>query len=166
MLTDRKETRVETQTRRATAKRRIKHVSKFGAVGAVNTLLDFAIYNVLSGPVGLTLVQSNIISTTVAMLFSFVANKKFVFQKHDGHVGKQAIAFFAITAFGLYVLQTGVILLLTDVWTWPMVTALSAAHAIGISSSDEFLVKNGAKAIATVVSLAWNYIMYKKVVFK
>jgi putative flippase GtrA len=165
MLESRKnETRVE--TRKQVAQRRIKHVSKFGAVGVLNTLLDFTIYNLLSSKIGLSLIQANIISTTVAMLFSFYANKKHVFKKHDGHVGQQAAVFLAVTAFGLYVLQTGTIHILTQVWLWPLTTFLALAHALGLTNHDAFLLKNGAKAIATIISLAWNYIMYKKVVFR
>lgn len=144
----------------------IKRVSKFGAVGIFNTLLDFVIYNVLSSKVGMSLVQSNIISTTVAMVFSFFANKRLVFKKDTGSVWRQALIFFAVTAFGLYVLQTGTIHFLSEVWFWPMNTFVWFAHLLQLYGHDEFLRKNGVKAIATVLSLTWNYIMYKKVVFR
>jgi putative flippase GtrA len=119
----------------------------------------------LSGPIGLTLVQSNIISTSIAMGFSFLANKHVVFQQEHGSSAKQAVVFLAVTAFGLYVLQTGTIKLLTDVWLGPVTLGLAVSHGLGIIGHDQFLAKNGAKAIATLVSLTWNYIMYKKVVF-
>lgn len=154
------------ETRREAAKRRVKHVGKFGIVGIFNTLLDFVIYNLLSSRLGISLVQANIISTTIAMAVSFLANKKLVFKKHDGHVGQQAVGFLLVTAFGLYILQTGTIHLLTEVWLWPINTFLSLAHSLGVTGHDDFLIKNGAKAIATTISLSWNYIMYKKVVFK
>jgi putative flippase GtrA len=145
----------------------IKRVGKFGLVGILNTLIDFVIFNLLSGPpVGLGLIQSNIISTTVAMMFSFITNKKLVFQKHDGSAVKQALMFYAVTAFGLYILQTGTIHILTEVWTWPTQLAVSFANAVGFSGHDQFVAKNFAKAAGTVFSLSWNYIMYKKVVFK
>jgi putative flippase GtrA len=144
----------------------IKRAGKFGAVGVFNTLLDFIIFNVLSGPFRLGLIEANIISTTVAMSFSFMANKKVVFKKHDGHMGKQAITFLAITAFGLYVLQTGTIHFLTDIWTYPLLLAIDIANLVGFTGHDEFVFKNSAKAAATVVSMTWNYLMYKKVVFR
>jgi putative flippase GtrA len=141
--------------------------SKFGVVGALNTIIDFLVYNLLSGIVKLTLIQSNIISTTIAMLFSFTANRHLVFKKDSGNgsVWRQGIIFFAVTAFGLYVLQTTTIKLLTEVWLAPIGLGIAMAHALGIVGHDQFLAKNGAKAVATVVSLIWNYIMYKKVVF-
>ncbi|HEY2004683.1 MAG TPA: GtrA family protein, partial [Candidatus Saccharimonadia bacterium] len=69
-------------------------------IGAFNTLLDFAIYNVLSGEFAFSLVKANIISTTTAMIFSFFANKHVVFKKADGSAWRQAIVFWVVTAFG------------------------------------------------------------------
>lgn len=142
----------------------IIRAGKFGIVGVLNTLIDFLLYNILSSLLKLTLVQANIISTTVAMLFSFTANKKLVFKSH-GSVMKQSVLFLAVTAFGLYILQTGTIKFLTDIWFEPIALGLYLAHAIGLQGHDQFLIKNGAKAAGTIVSLTWNYIMYKKVVF-
>lgn len=143
----------------------ITRVGKFGLVGILNTLIDFVGYNILSSVFGLSLVLSNIMSTSVAMMFSFTANKQVVFRKDKGSTPKQAIIFFAVTAFGLYVIQTGVIKLLTDIWLTPISLVLACTHALNIANHDQFIIKNSAKAIATVLSLTWNYIMYKKVVF-
>ena len=140
-------------------------ISRFSLVGIVNTLIDFVLYNILSSKAGLSLIQSNIISTTVAMIFSFAANKKVVFTKTNSHFAKQAVLFFLVTAFGLYVIQTATIKILTEVWLTPITLGLAAAHAAGITRHDQFLTKNGAKAVGTALSLTWNYIMYKKVVF-
>lgn len=146
----------------------MRRVGKFGAVGVINTLIDFVLYNVIHFVLGLGLIPANIISTTTAMLFSFVMNKQVVFKKKDGSVIGQAIVFFAITAFGLYVLQNSIIHFLTDVWVTPMQLLVRVVRVIGLDTllTDAFVVNNGAKVIATVVSLLWNYVMYKKVVFK
>jgi putative flippase GtrA len=147
-------------------KGKIARVSKFGVVGAANTLIDFLLYNILSSFVGLSLVQANAISTTIAMSFSFAANKKVVFtHPKTGSLFRQTVLFFGVTAFGLYVLQTGTIKLLTDIWLAPVALGLGVAHMANINGHDQFIIKNLAKAAATVVSLTWNYIMYKKVVF-
>jgi putative flippase GtrA len=149
------------------ASARVKRVGKFGAVGVINTLLDFSIFNVLSSFLRLTLIEANIISTTVAMIFSFTANRHVVFKRDNGtgSVWREAVIFFAVTAFGLYVLQTGTIKLLTEVWLAPIGLMLGVFHMLGVTHHDQFLAKNGAKAAATIVSLAWNYVMYRRVVF-
>jgi putative flippase GtrA len=147
---------------------RVKQVGKFGIVGMVNTALDFLLYNVLHFAFGLGLIQANIISTTVAMICSFFMNKRLVFRHQHKIAVRQAIIFFATTAFGLYVLQTGVIALLTAIWPQPLEVMVAAVHLSGLHQllSDTFVINNGAKAAATVVSMAWNFIIYKKVVFK
>ncbi|HJN82340.1 MAG TPA: GtrA family protein, partial [Verrucomicrobiota bacterium] len=52
-------------------------ITLFSLIGALNTLLDFVIYNLLTKK--LSRIPSNILSTSVAMAFSFSANF-FVFQ--------------------------------------------------------------------------------------
>ncbi len=149
------------QTKRAEAKR----IGQFGLVGVVNTLIDFGLFNILSAPGRLTLVQANLISTTVAMIVSFFANRKLVFREHSGPFWRQVISFYLVTAFGLYVLQTGTIKLLTEVWLGPADAAVTLCHALGVSGHDQFIIKNFAKLVGTIISLAWNYVAYKKVVF-
>lgn len=144
----------------------LKRVGKFGLVGAINTLIDFALYNLLSSGAGLSLIASNFVSTTVAMVFSFVANKQMVFEKKSGSLTRQAATFFIVTAFGLYVIQNGVIVLLTQVWLDPVHLGVATAHLVGLRNDDAFVIKNTAKIIGTIASLTWNYFLYKMVVFK
>jgi len=144
----------------------IKRLGKFGIVGALNTLIDFTLYNLLSGAGGLTLIQANICSTTIAMVFSFAANKHVVFERKGGRLWRQALIFLVVTAFGLYVLQTLIIHVLTEVWTNPVTLAVWIAHSVGFRGHDQFVIKNTAKLVATFVTLIWNYFAYKKVVFK
>jgi putative flippase GtrA len=146
----------------------IKRVGKFGLVGIFNTVIDFTTYNVLHFVAGWALIPANIVSTTCAMAFSFVANKQLVFKPEVGSWVRQAGIFFVTTAFGLYVLQNGTITLLVDYWTWPLAVGVGLVHTFHLDRwlSDQFVINNGAKAIATLVSLTWNYIIYKKVVFK
>ncbi len=147
--------------------RRIRQVGKFGVVGVVNTLLDFFIFNLCSKFLKLALIPSNTISTTIAMIFSFVVNRKVVFKKDGGSTARQAVQFYVVTAFGLYVLQNSIIHLLAVTWPGPLLGVVHVIRSMGLHMfSDAFYVNNGAKAIGTVVSLAWNFIMYKKVVFR
>ncbi|HUD11921.1 MAG TPA: GtrA family protein [Candidatus Saccharimonadia bacterium] len=158
-----KRPKVTTDSRKSASE--LKRVGKFAVVGIVNTVIDFGLYNILSSGAGFTLVEANIVSTTVAMVFSFFANRHIVFNNKDGSLRRQVIRFFLVTAFGLYVLQTGTIKILTDVWVTPLHGMLSLAHSAGIHGHDAVVTKNGAKIIGTVISLTWNYIMYKQLVF-
>lgn len=146
----------------------IKRVGRFGMVGVFNTVLDFTLYNLLHTVAGWGLIVANVVSTTIAMSLSFFFNKQLVFKQPQGSVWRQASIFLLTTAFGLYVLQNGTITLLVEIWPAPLQLAVAAVHAIGLGRffSDTFITINGAKAVATVVSLTWNYMMYKKVVFR
>lgn len=144
-----------------------KQVGKFSLIGIINTLIDFVIYNIGISVFGLAVIAANLVSTTVAMSFSFVANKNFVFGSKQKQVLRQALLFLIITAFGLYALQNGVIYILKYSWHWPLDLAYDIVKAVGLQSiSQEFVVNNGAKIIGTVFSFVWNYILYKKYVFK
>jgi putative flippase GtrA len=144
-------------------------IAKFGLVGIINTLIDFAIYNLLTGKrFKLSRIKANLISTTTAMIFSFFANKDFVFHQIGGNVWIQAGTFFAVTAFGLYILQNLVIYTLTNKWTLIPHIAIKITHTLGLRHrlNDEFVSKNTAKLAATTVSLTWNFILFEYVVFR
>ncbi len=147
----------------------LQRIAKFGLIGILNTLIDFVIFNVLSSRrVGWGKIKANIASTTVAMIFSFFFNKTYVFGSGGGNVALQITEFFAITMFGLYVLQNLVIWFLTEVWTLIPDIALRIVELLHLGKlfKKDFVYKNTAKIAGTVVSLTWNFIMYSKFVFK
>ena len=128
-----------------------KQLFRFALVGGANTALDFGILFGLSF-LGTATLLANIISTTVAFCFSFVANKKFTFKTTGTNLKREILLFTLVTLFGLWVLQSGV-MLLTD----PLITLTGWNEALCL-----FLVK----CAATGVSLVWNYLLYSTVVFK
>lgn len=144
-------------------------LAKFGLVGILNTAVDFIIFNVLTNKkIGLKKIPANLISTTIAMLISFVLNRGFVFNATGGNIYIQSAEFFAVTAFGLYVLQSLVIYFLLEIWEWPVELAWKIVQLLKLNKymGHEFVRKNAAKAAATLVSLTWNYLMFSFIVFK
>ena len=130
-----------------------KHAEKirFGLVGVVNTGIDFIILFVLVA-LGLPTIASNFASTSVALVFSFFANKKFTF-KHEGkNTNQQIILFFVITLFGLWVIQPVII--------------EGVKFIIGSWFTNKYFILLIGKLFATVASLIWNYLLYRKFVFK
>ncbi len=144
-------------------------LAKFGLVGILNTAIDFILFNVLTNKkIGLRKIPANLISTSVAMLVSFTLNRGFVFNATGGNIYLQSAEFFAVTAFGLYVLQNIVIWLLLEKWEWPVEFVWKVVQLIKLDKymGHEFVRKNAAKAAATLVSLTWNYLMFSFIVFK
>ena len=124
---------------------------RFGIVGSINTALDFGLLFILKS-LGLPVITANILSSTCAFGFSFLANKKYTFKAKGGDVRREILLFIIVTLFGLWVLQSIVI----QVILWLFTPA----------QGHESLLLVIAKLLATVVSLTWNYLLYSKVVFK
>ena len=159
----------KSQPKKDVAVHEAAQVGRFGIVGILNTLIDFGTLNLLTRLFGLSDLMANIPATTIAMLFSFFANRNFVFKAHShGSQVEQAVRFFLFTAFGLYVLQSGINYVFEHVWVWPVGVGVHFAQTIGITKlvDDQFIVTNGVKAVATLASLTWNYLTYKRFVFK
>ncbi len=127
-----------------------KHESKlrFALIGGINTAIDFALLLLLNS-VGVNKYIANFISTSVAFIFSFFANRTFTF-KSSGSAKREFLPFLLVTLSGLWVLQPAII------WvSSPVFASLDQNVALFIS-----------KLIATVASLIWNYILYSRVVFR
>ena len=112
---------------------------RFLLVGGTNTAIDFGLLFILNS-FGLPRVSSNTISTGVAFIFSFFANRNFTFSANSGDIKKQMTLFIIVTLFGLWVIQ-------------PIIISLISNLLVG-------------KIIATAVTLVWNYLFYSRLVFK
>ena len=126
-------------------------VVRFGVVGALNTGIDFGLLFALKA-LGLPVEVANICSTGVAFALSFMLNKKYTFKASGTNIVREMVLFTVVTLFGLWVLQTIVINL-----SLPLLQGWLGNQSIALL---------GAKLLATVVSLVWNYLLYSRVVFK
>lgn len=131
----------------------LKHAQKvrFAIVGGANTALDFIVLFALTA-LGMDKIVANYFSTSVALVFSFFANKSFTFKHKTGSAKKQFAAFLVITLIGLWVLQ-------------PIIIWVSSG-ALEPYITNEPLNLFIAKLLATVASLIWNYLLYSRLVFK
>lgn len=131
-----------------------KHADKlrFTIVGSINTVIDFSILFTLATLFNVPKELANFISTFVAFLFSFFANKKYTFKSTSKNLKKQFLLFTVVTLFGLWVIQTIIITAITPVFT-----------NLGVNKPAALLI---SKLIATIASLIWNYTLYSRVVFK
>ena len=119
---------------------------RFGVVGIINTLLDFALFNLLvlllSRPDGLALLACNAAAFLAANLCSYFGNRSWTFAKSSPASLREYAAYLAISLVGL--------LLNTLVLWW----------ATG-GVVESFWQLNLAKAGATVVSMGWNFLGYR-----
>ena len=123
---------------------------RFVIVGGLNTAIDFGILFILVA-LGLPTVASNFVSTSVAMVFSFFANKSFTFRDTSQKTVKHIALFLIITIFGMWVIQPIIIQsikLVLEPWV-----------------ANEYVILLIGKVLATIASLIWNYLMYRRFVF-
>lgn len=139
---------------------------RFVFVGVINTLVDFTILNILVFVFDLNNILANTISVSIAMFVSYILNNIVVFRYQGKNHARNILLFIAITAFGLFILQNLVIYLLVHIIQFPADLVISVLQALGFENySQEFIALNFAKAVATGVTMIWNYFMYKKYVF-
>jgi putative flippase GtrA len=147
------------KSRPTIVKRTIKRFTKFEKirfvlVGGINTSIDFILLIVFTSLLGIPASLANIASTTIALFVSYSLNKKAVFGNTDPNNHRQFLLFVIVTLFGLWGLQTIVIMLASSL----------LSHWLGLASTS-IIVLVIAKVLATCVSLTWNYLWYSRVIF-
>jgi len=128
-------------------------LAKFGLVGVLNTAIDFGILNYLTTYTGINkgfeLVPIKAIAFMVALANSYWWNKNWVF---EGKKKANPVTFVIISTIGISI-NVGAVFTLTSLVNAPA----------GISDQ---LWLNIANIGATFLSLAWNFLGYRLVVFK
>lgn len=135
----------------------ILQVIKFGLVGVSNTLVDFAVLNLLTWATkiysGNWIILFNIASFTAAVINSYIWNKYWTFKKREkGDAAQEFSKFLFVSIIGA-VINSGIVFSITT-YIDPL---------FNLSSG---LWVNVAKILATGVALVWNFVGYKFWAFK
>lgn len=130
---------------------------RFGIVGGLNTGIDFAITNALSYVTGITggsrIIPIKGIAFLAANVNSYLLNKKWTFNDHSsGEGAKKFSVYLSVSIIGALINISTVYLITT--YTEPM---------FGLSDTKWLNVANLA---ATALSLVWNFVGYKLIVFR
>lgn len=131
---------------------------RFILAGITNTLVDFAVFNVLILLFTLHVAPANIIATSIAMAVSYLLNKKAVFRNGDPHNIRQVTLFLGFTLFGIWVVQTGSMLIILNI--------LEGTFTPDTGSFLEWFLRNVAKASGIVFGAVWSYLTYSRIVFR
>lgn len=140
--------------------------ARFIVVGIFNTLFDFAVLNLLVFAFDVNKIIANTVSVTLAMIVSYMLNYHVVFRQKSANHTKKIILFFAITGFGMWILQNLVIYIFVHWFIQPGALVKNIFDFIGLDGlTKDFAILNTAKVLGTVVTLLWNFFMYKRFVF-
>lgn len=121
---------------------------RFGMVGLSNTVVDFAVLNLLLWLAGLPLLAANTLAYSAGILNSFVWNKHWTFSAGgSGAVSRELTAFLLVSFTALVVNDLGI---------------------LGLNSifgGESVLALNLQKAGASVLSMTWNFLGYRFLAF-
>lgn len=146
----------------------VKQAGKFGIVGVSNTLIDLGVYNLLIFMFGMYTVYASVISVSLAIINSYIWNKRWTFQdRSKDDIPVEFIKFVLFSLVGLAI-QAGVIWMLAENWTKSGEFAYSIVEAINLNSifSEAFVIANWAKVWGIGLALIWNFTAYKMWTFK
>lgn len=130
-----------------------KQFGRFIIAGALNTLVDWGVLNILLAATHAQTLSSyalfKSLSFACAVTASYFLNKHFVFQTRGKSSPRRIALFVGVSCVG---------------WLINAAVATYAAFALPFRL---FLIQANAGAIlGTAAGLVWNYIGYKKLVFK
>ena len=140
----------------------------FCLVGVATTAIDFVVFNLLTRrAVGWGRIPANVVSVTVAMAWSFLANWLIVFQPVGAEWLSRAGRFLATTVFSAFVLQNLILYLTTNHWKRPANAVRFVVRSLRLQRwlNDDVCSRNTCKALATFVGLTWNFCWYKFYVY-
>ncbi len=131
-------------------------LGRFGLVGGINTLVDLGVFNLLIFFSGQNIERHytlfKALSFTVAVVNSFILNKFFVFRSKETAASK-IFPFLIVSLGGLA---------LNSLFASFIFHQLNAAYG----QADVKFHANVAAIISTGVVMVWNFLGYKKIVFK
>jgi putative flippase GtrA len=139
-----------------------KNSMRFLVVGSLNTLLDFTILNLIILATGAAPLLANSISVTVGITISYFLNHKIVFRHHTSPQFKNYLFFLLTTGASVLVIQNTVIYFFTNnISIFPP----SLFSVPGLRINHHVVEVNVAKALAVMVGMVWNFLLYKHFVF-
>jgi len=130
---------------------------RFATVGTGGALIDFGLFNILSWLTGITsgngIIPINMVSFGLALIFSFMFNKRWTFKDLSiGDHNKKFTLFLLVSLTGLLINTVAVRIISTNITP-------------GIEIHPQIWA-NIAKILATGASGLWNFFGYKNIVFK
>ena len=115
-------------------------IMKFGVVGIVATLLDYAVLALLTEVCGIYYLFSSFLSYSISLIFNYVASMRYVFAgKEDMSKIREFTIFLLLSVIGLGINQLGM---------WIMVEQFAVYYMI-------------SKIVVTGIVMVWNFITRK-----
>ena len=150
-------------------------IRRFAASGVVNTFSDYAVFMLLTRIFSVPLERvwvAKLISGGLAMAVSFILNRRWVFASSEARRSGQVARFLITTISASWGIQLGLTQFFSSTWPIPGLAAFGALHRMGLPAMAPGIVtkpaaiKTVAFGLATIASMAWNFILYRTWVFR
>lgn len=82
---------------------KLKHISRFGVVGALNTIVDFLAFTICNGLLGINYIPSQAAGYSFGVTNSFILNKKWTFDDRSSNkkTYRELVQFIAVNLISL-----------------------------------------------------------------
>lgn len=119
-------------------RRRLDEVAKFGAVGALGTVVNFAVSNLLWHLTSLQAVRANVIATVVAIACNYVGFRYFTYRDRDKSAkSKELTLFLVFSVIGL-VIENGILYAAIYGFGWETQLQRNIFKVVGIGIATLF----------------------------
>ena len=125
-------------------RRGVRQFIKFGLVGTSSTLIDWGIYLILTRFLGVYYLMAKILSFSVAVLNSYIWNRRWTFRSNDPKKLREFIKFLTIAIIGVVINSS--------------IMYLSVEH---LKLHDIY-----GLTLATAIVMFWNFLANKYYTFK
>jgi len=138
-------------------KKNLLQVIKFGAIGIMNTAIDYLLFALFFSLCGLDKSISQVLATAIAMTNSYILNRYFTFGKKGAVKVNEMWKFIIVNLISMSV-TIGLLYLFYDIWHIETVAnSILSAISIPFNLSDNSAVLF-CKLVATPFSLAVNFL--------
>lgn len=125
---------------------------KFAAVGAIGSLVDFGVMNLLTRVFSMRLVYAGTISFICAVINNFTGNRYWTYpESRSRHILHQLGMFFVVNAIGIAI-RVPILHFVEP----PLEAAFAGMNAFA-AVSPEVAAKNATLAIAIGIVMLWNF---------
>ncbi|MFC3572744.1 GtrA family protein [Streptomyces yaanensis] len=115
-----------------------REIAKFGLVGGLGTLVNFAVSNLLWHTTNLQAVRANVIATVVAIAFNYVGFRYFTYRDRDKNGRTRELTLFLVfSAVGL-VIENGVLYTAIYGFDWDSSLQRNLFKVVGIGLGTLF----------------------------
>jgi putative flippase GtrA len=95
-----------------------REIAKFGVVGALGVLVNFAVFNLMRHGTDLQVVRASVIATVVAIVFNYVGFRYFTYRDRDKSGRAKELSLFLLFSVVGLVIENGVLYAATYGFGW------------------------------------------------